>query len=91
MFFCNSSDFLDRLNRSDFVVCRHNGNQNGLRCDGCFEFIQIDNAVLIDADIGDFRTALFFQILAGVKNRMMLDFCGDDVVSFIFICFKGSF
>ena len=43
-----------------------------------FEFIQIDNAVLIDADIGDFRTALFFQILTGMKNRMMLDFCGDD-------------
>ena len=34
--FGNLTDFFDRLDRSDLVICKHNRNQDGCRTDCCF-------------------------------------------------------
>ena len=89
--FGDGSDFLDRLDGTDLVVCKHNGDQDGLRCDGFLKLIQLHNTVLIYIHVCDLGSALFLQILAGMKDCMMLDLGGDDVISFGFICFKSGF
>ena len=88
MFFCDTSDFFDRLDRSDLVVCEHYRNKNRFRCDGFFQFVKFYDTVLIYIYICDLRAA-FLQIFTGVKDCVMLDLCCDDVVPFSFICFKS--
>ena len=90
MFFCNLTDFFDRLNGTDLIICKHNRNQNGFRSDRFLQFIQIYHTVLIHIQISD-SCASFFQIFAGMQNRMMFNFCCNNMISFIFICFKSSF
>ena len=36
IFFCDASNLLDRLDRSDLIVCKHNGNQDRIRTDCLF-------------------------------------------------------
>ena len=73
-------NLLDRLNRADFVVCRHNGNQCGVLGQLCFQLLKIYTAFLIHIQIGN-AVALLLKRLAGVKHCMMLDFGGDDVLA----------
>ncbi len=56
-----------------------------------FQAHPADNTILIYIKICDLCSSLFFKIFAGMKDGMMLDLGCDDVVSFGFICFKGSF
>ena len=89
MLFCDTSDFLDRLDRTNLVVCKHYRNQDCFRCDCFLKFIQFYNTVLVYIYICDLCAA-FLQIFTGMENCMMLDLCCNDVVSFCFICLKGS-
>ena len=91
MLTCNLSDLFQRLKSTDLVIGCHNRNQDGLRCDRFLKLIQIDETVLINIKICDLRSALFLQILAGMENGMMLYFCCNDMVPFIFVCLKGCF
>ena len=77
---CQLSDLLDRLNRADFVVCRHNRNQCGVLGQLCFQLLKVYTAFLIHIQIGN-AVALLLKRLAGVQHRMMLDFGGDDVLA----------
>ena len=45
-----------------------------------FNIVQIDAAVLLHRQIGDF-VAVFFQALAGVEHSLVLDGLGDDVIA----------
>ena len=89
MFSGNTSDFFDWLNRTDLVVCKHNRNQNCLRCDRFLQFIKTDNTILIYIEIGDLCSSFLLKIFTGVQDCMMLDLGCDDMISFGFICFKG--
>ena len=73
-------NLLDRLNRADFVVCRHNGNQCGVLGQLCFQLLKVYTAFLIHIQIGN-AVALLLKRLAGVKHCMMLDLGGDDVLA----------
>ena len=88
MFSGNAADFFDRLNRTDLVVCKHHRDQDRIRTDCLFQLIQFKYPIFIYINIGNGKSS-FFQIFAGVKDCMMLNFGCDDVVSFGFICFKG--
>ena len=90
MLFGDGSDFLDRLDGTDLVVCKHNGDQDGLWCDRFLQFIKADDTVLIYIEVCDL-CASFFEVFTCMKDRMMLDLGCDDVVSFGFVCFKSSF
>ena len=36
MFLCNLTDFLDRFDRTDLIVCKHNTDQNRIRANRSF-------------------------------------------------------
>ena len=75
-YFCN---LLHGLNRSDFVVCSHNGYKTGLVRNRIFNIFGLDYTVFINIDKRNLK-ALFFQSVERVKNRVMLKFCRYDMV-----------
>src|ERR1700722_9916064 len=80
VFLGNFADFGDRVDHANFIVGVHDGDQDGSRADGGFQFIQVDSTVLLDRQIGNFK-AFFFQALAGVQDRFVLDGLGNDVIA----------
>ena len=78
----NTSDFFDWLNRSDLVVCKHYRNQDSLRCDCLFQFVQTYDTILIYVKICDLCTSFFFEVFTCMKNSMMLNLCCNNVISF---------
>src|SRR5262249_48158114 len=72
------SNFRDGLNGSNFVVCVHDGNQDGVGPDGAANLFRIDKTLGRNANLCDF-VALLFQISTCVQHRMMFDFRSDDM------------
>ncbi len=66
------------LNRTDFVVRRHDGDERGIVGDGVFELLQINMTLLVHIEIGD-SEAFVFKRLAGVEHCVMLNARSDDV------------
>ena len=56
MFFGNGANFCDGLDRSDFIIGRHDGNQDGIRSDGFFQFIRFYRSIFIHIQISHFKT-----------------------------------
>ena len=79
---CNRTQFRDRLDRADLVVGVHDGDQDRLVRDRLFEFRRVDEAVLVDREIGD-GEAFLLQVLAGMEDRMVLDLRSDDMVALL--------
>ena len=84
LFAADSAQFGDRLNRADFVVGHHDGNERRLRGDGCRQRFLRDEAFAVYGQIGDGK-ALFFQAFCRMQNRVVLDLRGDDVSAALFI------
>ena len=80
----NFSDLLNRLNRSDLIICKHHRDQDRIRTDCLFQLIQFKYPIFIYINIGNGKSS-FFQIFAGMQNRMMLDLRGNNVLSFALI------
>ena len=76
------ADLLYRLDGSDLVIGKHDGNENGIRTDGPLQLVQLQDAVLVHAHICDLKSS-FLQIFAGVKHRVMLNGGGDDMLSLL--------
>src|SRR5208337_2683407 len=77
-------DFTDLgqgLNRAYFIICMHNGNQDGLFRNCLPYIIGIDKAVFIHRYEGNFKS-LFFEKMARFQNGVMLYLRGNDVVAF---------
>ena len=90
VFLCDLTDLFDRLNGSDLIVCKHNGDQDRIRTNCFFQFIHFYDTVFIHTDVSDLKTT-FFQIFCGMQDRMMLDLGRDDVFSFAFVSFRCCF
>ena len=84
MLLCDLSDLFDRLDRSDLIVCKHHRNQDRIRADRFFQLVDLYLSVLIDINIGNLIAALL-EIFARMQDRMVLDLCRDDMLSFGFI------
>ena len=67
------SDLGNRLDAADLIVGKHHCDQDGIRADRRLKFIQLQPAVFIDINIADLIAPLF-QVIAGMKDRMMFDF-----------------
>ena len=90
LFFGDLADFRDGLNHADFVVGVHDGDQDGLGRDGAAQIVEIDAAVFLHRQIGDF-VAVFFEALTGIEHGLVLGHLRDDVVALFAIHFRGAF
>ena len=88
MLMCDLTDLFDRLNGTDFVICKHHTDQNGGRTDCFFQLIQLDLTKFIYIYISDLKT-MFLQPVAGMQDRMMLNLGCNNMISLGSISFCG--
>ena len=78
----DAADLFDGLQRAQFVVGVHHGDEHGLGPQRAAHLFRIHDAVAADRQIGDVRAALARttrQRLAGVQHGRVFDGAGDDV------------
>ena len=75
-------ELLDGLDGADLVVGEHDRRHDGVRADGCLEGRGIDQAVLVDVEVGDLE-ALLLEELGGVQDGVVLDLGGDEVLALL--------
>ena len=90
MFLCDFSDFFDRLNCTNLIVCEHDRNQNSVRADCRTELLQVYQSLLIHIKVRHFKP-FFLQILCCMKNCVVFDLCSDDMSAFVLITFCSCF
>ena len=78
------ADGSDILHHADFVIHMHDGNQDGVVTHRRFQLFEIDNPVALRRQVGHLE-AFTLQLTAGIQNRFMLGFAGDDVLAFFLI------
>ena len=91
MFLRDLPDLFYRLNGTDLIVGKHDGDQDGVRPDGLFQFLDLHGPVFIHIQIGDLKAPFLFQILAGVKHRVVLNLAGNNVSPFCLISLRHGF
>ena len=74
----DGGDFLDGEHDAGLVVGVHDRDDGGVGSDGLFEDVEVEGAIGLDGEIGDFE-ALFFEVFAEVDVGGVLDLGGDDV------------
>ena len=71
---------LDILNHAYFVIHKHDRHKYGIATKGVFESVQIDQAVLLDIEIADFK-ALALKFAHGIERGLVFGFNGDQMLS----------
>ena len=84
LFAAEFSDFRNRLNCSDFVVCIHYSNKAGIVRNCLFNILNTDNTVIVNIKVGD-GEALLFKRGHCVENGVVFNLGGDEVL-FAFFC-----
>ena len=69
---CDLSDLFDRLDRTDFIVCIHNRDQDRIRADCFLQLIKLYCTIFIYINISHFIAALL-QIFTCMQNCMVLN------------------
>ena len=85
------TDFTYRLNGSDLIVGRHDGDQNRIGSDRFLQFTRIHHPVGAHIQPGNLCSPLSLQILTGIQDCGMLDLRRDDVSPLVLICLKRRF
>src|ERR1035438_260151 len=80
----NLADFGDRLQYADFVVRRHDRDQDCLVIHGALQVVEIDQAVFLDRHVGH-AIAILLQALTGVEDGLVLGDLLDDVVALLVV------
>ena len=78
------ADLLDRLERADLIVGRHDADQDGLIGHRLGDLLGGHLAVLVDRQKGDL-VAVALEPLARVDDGLVLGHLGDDVVPLLFV------
>ena len=74
------ADLGQRLDDADFVVHRHDRDDDGVVGDRGTQDVEIDQAVLLHRQVGDGK-ALLLEVTAGIEHALVLGHGGDDVVA----------
>ena len=85
LFLGDLADFLHRVNRADFIVGEHHGDQDRFVRDRLPHVFRIHHAEFIHREIGDGRLALRFEGLGGVDDGAVFGGGGDDVVALLLV------
>ncbi len=78
----NFCKLFNGLYGSNFIIGKHDRCHNGIRANRFFKSFNIDDAIAINGHIG-YLKAFVFKSLAGMKNGMMLNGTGDNMLSFV--------
>src|SRR5271170_6491575 len=89
-FAADLADFRNRLQYADFVVGGHDRYQNRLVVDGALQVIEVNQAILLHGEIGNAK-AVLLQMLAGIENRFVFGYRGDDVVALLAVHLGDTF
>ena len=90
MLFRNFSDSPQILNRSHFIVSRHDGNQNRILCNRLLQGFQIQKSLPIHRNPAD-SCSQTFRKLAAFQNSMMLYGRTDNMgLSLLLTCCIGA-
>ena len=81
VFLRDLSDLPDRLDGADLIIRKHNGNQDRILPNGSPKLFQIHQSGFVHIQICHL-IALLFQVFTGMQNGMMLNFAGNDMLSF---------
>ena len=87
---CDLSDLFYWFNRSNLIICKHDRDQKSIRPDGRLKCIQINQSIFIYIQISYIIPSIL-QILAGMQDSMMLDFCCNDMSPMYSIGFCRTF
>ena len=90
MLFANFTDFRNRLNRTYFVIGKHNADHYRVGTNSLFNLFRRNEALAVNRQIRYFK-ALFFKAFHTVKNRMVFNVCGYKVFAFFCIFVRNAF
>lgn len=89
VFMGDLGEFVDGLDGSDDVVGGHDGDESGIGSERGFEGFGVDEAVLVDGELGDFD-ALVLEVAAGLQDGGVFDGADDDVGVLEVLGFEGA-
>ena len=78
------TDFENRLNRADFVIHAHDGNERRIRADGGFNSGRIHETVTVDIEVSHL-VAFGFETAHRVENSLMFRLLRDEMLALILI------
>src|SRR5208282_4139983 len=84
------ADFRDWLQYADFVVGRHDRDQDRLVVHGALQVVEVDQPIFLHRQIGHAK-AEFLQMLAGVEHGLVFSNLSDDVVALLAVHFGNTF
>ena len=79
LFLADSGNFLDRLDRTDLVVCVHDSYKSRIIADSVSYIFRIYQTLVAYGNVS-YLKALLFEILAGMENCMVLENRSNDVL-----------
>ena len=88
-FVAELADFCDRLNHANFIIGKHDADQDGLVVDRPLEVFQVDQAIGLYRQIG-YAVAILLQSLAGVEDGFVLGYLGNDVIAALAIHLRNA-
>lgn len=86
---CQCADFFDGVERANFIVGEHKGDQNRIRANGLFHLLDGDQAITARHQVSDFKS-LALQRAARIDDSFVLDFRRDDVLTALFIKMRNA-
>ena len=90
MFLRNSSQFLDRFYRSDFVVHHHDTDKDRIITDRILQHFRLHETFAVYIQISHLK-AVLFQIFACMQDRVVLDLACNDMFSLFFQLVRNTF
>ena len=83
------ADRLEVLNDADLVVDRHHGDEDRVGTDGRTEGVHVDEAVLLDVEVGHL-VALAFKMAHRVEHGLVLGLHRDEVTALVLVEVRGA-
>ena len=88
--FQEGGDFGDRLDGADFVVGVVNADQGEVVAEEAVQVAEVDDAVLVDAEIVDVGAAVAAEILGGAQDGVVFDAGNDEAITTGLLAGDGS-
>ena len=83
-FAANIADGFDVLHNADFVIDGHHGHERRIRADGCLEVFEVDEAIFLHIEVGDF-IPFGFKMAHAVQNSLVFRLDRDEVLALVAI------